>query len=370
MKRLEQLATLSRLFGRNKDFTIGGGGNTSFKTAERIWVKPSGVFLGQIKATEFAELDRARTRQIMFNSYSSIPAERESQVKNDLMACLANPASGLRPSVETSLHEAIEYDFVVHMHPYAVNALLCSRDAHKEALGLLGDDILYVEYVDPGYVLSKRVYDELQQFRAKTQHDPKVVLLENHGVFVGANSVDEISSIYRKLVDTISSRFRHEISTKEQPLPAGADTVIVALSKSRDGACVKGRFNPLIAHFLEPDNVNKVLTPLTPDQIVYCKANPLYIDGLEDRGQLHELLAAYESRHHYPCKVLLVRDIGLFAVDGSERSAELVAEVFEDWMKIGYYSENFGGPHFLTQQQIDFIDQWEVENYRRKMAAE
>jgi len=43
--------------------------------------------------------------------------------------------------------------------------------------------------------------------------------------------------------------------------------------------------------------------------------------------------------------------------------------VFEDAMKIAYYSESFGGPHPMTQAQIDFIDNWEVENYRRSVAA-
>jgi len=37
-------------------------------------------------------------------------------------------------------------------------------------------------------------------------------------------------------------------------------------------------------------------------------------------------------------------------------------------MKISYYSENFGGPRFMTCFHIDFIDTWEVENYRRKIA--
>ncbi len=43
-------------------------------------------------------------------------------------------------------------------------------------------------------------------------------------------------------------------------------------------------------------------------------------------------------------------------------------EVFEDWMKISFLSENFGGPHFMSERDISFIDNWEVENYRRQVA--
>jgi len=37
-------------------------------------------------------------------------------------------------------------------------------------------------------------------------------------------------------------------------------------------------------------------------------------------------------------------------------------------LKISFLSEYFGGPKFMTKAQIEFIDNWEVENYRRKMA--
>jgi NAD(P)-dependent dehydrogenase (short-subunit alcohol dehydrogenase family) len=43
--------------------------------------------------------------------------------------------------------------------------------------------------------------------------------------------------------------------------------------------------------------------------------------------------------------------------------------VYEDMMKIGWLSETFGGPNPMTPEQIQFIDTWEVENYRRKTAA-
>jgi hypothetical protein len=43
-------------------------------------------------------------------------------------------------------------------------------------------------------------------------------------------------------------------------------------------------------------------------------------------------------------------------------------EVYTNILKISFLSENFGGPQSMTAEQIDFIDNWEVENYRRQMA--
>ena len=36
-------------------------------------------------------------------------------------------------------------------------------------------------------------------------------------------------------------------------------------------------------------------------------------------------------------------------------------------MKVAWYARSFGGEHPMTARQIDFIDNWEVENYRRKV---
>ena len=50
MHELEIITALSHEFG-TPDFVIGGGGNTSFKNAETLWVKPSGTTLANGRAT-------------------------------------------------------------------------------------------------------------------------------------------------------------------------------------------------------------------------------------------------------------------------------------------------------------------------------
>jgi NAD(P)-dependent dehydrogenase (short-subunit alcohol dehydrogenase family) len=56
-------------------------------------------------------------------------------------------------------------------------------------------------------------------------------------------------------------------------------------------------------------------------------------------------------------------------VEDNWSSAGIALDVYEDLMKISYYSEDFGGSRFLSKDQINFIDNWEVENYRRQMAG-
>ena len=60
--------------------------------------------------------------------------------------------------------------------------------------------------------------------------------------------------------------------------------------------------------------------------------------------------------------------MGVFAIAESYSAAEACLDVYEDLIKISYYASLCGGIKFLIPEQVAFIDQWEVENYRRKVA--
>ncbi|HHU25716.1 MAG TPA: hypothetical protein GXZ56_03740, partial [Bacteroidales bacterium] len=84
--KLEELVEISRFYGKDNRFVIAGGGNTSYKNDEKIWVKASGHALATITVDGFAVLDRSKLAPMATKAYSEQPDEREEQVKNDLAA--------------------------------------------------------------------------------------------------------------------------------------------------------------------------------------------------------------------------------------------------------------------------------------------
>ncbi len=68
-------------------------------------------------------------------------------------------------------------------------------------------------------------------------------------------------------------------------------------------------------------------------------------------------------------KVVGIRNYGIITFEDNCRAVDILQDVFSDWMKVSYLSENFGGPSFMTPRAIDFIENWEVENYRRKASV-
>lgn len=371
---IEKLIKVSQKYGRDSRYVIAGGGNTSYKDAERLWVKASGSSLATIKEEGFAVLDRAKLNVISERTYSSDSAEREDQVKNDLAAaCITKDR---RPSVETSLHNAMSAAFIVHLHPTMVNGLMCGNSAEADTKRLFGEGVLYIPYIDPGYILFKEVETRIKDYKAKFGAEPEAILLQNHGIFVGADTTEQIDVIYDEVLGKIEAAVKQTLPKGEVSVCDCAAQVVPAIRMMLSKESLKTLKvvnNELINYFCESEaNYKKISRPFSPDAIVYCKSSFIYVneDSVEAVLKSAETqIESYVAKNGYTPKVILIKGLGLVAVGDNAAGANTIVEVFEDMMKITWLAQSFGGEHPMTQAQIDFIDNWEVENYRRKVSA-
>ena len=371
---IQDLISVSQFYGRDTRFVIAGGGNTSYKNNEKIWVKASGSSLATITEDGFAVLDRSLLNPMSDKQYSSDEAEREEQVKNDLAA--ATLTKGRRPSVETSMHNVIDYAFVVHLHPTIVNGLMCAQNAEKDLVRLFGEKALYVEYTDPGYVLFKKVDEKIKEYRSKFKEEPKVIWLQNHGIFVAADNIEEIKATYNNILETLERAVTIPVPDGDRATCNCTEEILPAVRMMVSGESLKTlkvRKNELIKYFYDSiDNQREISKPFTPDAIVYCKSNYLFFNGETPEMVITEAQKAipeFTQKFGYLPKVLLIKGVGMVAVGDNAKQCDIILDVFEDAMKIAFLSRSFGGAHPMTQAQIDFIDNWEVENYRRSVSA-
>ncbi len=374
---LAELIEISRFYGKSKDHVIAGGGNTSYKDEKTIWIKASGQSLADLTEEGLVALDREKLRVISKNIYSENTSEREEQVKNDMFRSIHDDDRNKRPSVETSLHEIIRYKYVVHLHPTIINGLLCSRNAKNSTLKLFGEDVLFVPYTDPGYTLFKKLETEIDSYRVKFNKDPRIILLENHGSFVSADSTDEIKKIYEDILTKISenvppvteiSRLPYNDQVLDKALPA----MRMLLSTDKP-VVVRHRNNSLIAQYNQSQQeYHKISHPLTPDIIVYCKTHFMYIEQTSSAEKLIDSfkyqLPNFKNEYGYLPRIVVMKGLGIFAFADTVAAAESSLDIFEDLVRICHYALQWGGIKFLTPEQVSFIDQWEVENYRRKVA--
>ncbi len=376
-KAIQELTAISQSFGQQKKYVIAGGGNTSWKDADHLYIKASGVSLATITTEGFCIMDRKKLDQLSAMSFSEDPTQREEEVKNSLLSCKTNPSSPLRPSVETSLHNLFEYAFVVHTHPTLVNAVLCSKEAEKTTRELFGENALYIPYSDPGFVLFKIIESEILAYRTKYGRDPQVVFIQNHGVFVAANTTAEIEGLYSGIEATITPRLITIPSI--QPMPV-SEKLIQALPAIRmllsdKGVKLARAFNnSLLLNFVERKTDFKAIAlPFTPDQMVYCQSEYLYLPQFENTDTLVALLEKelhnYRQKRGIFPKLIFIQGEGVIAIDDTAQALDYLQDLVMDFMQIAALSHSFGGPHPMTPEQIDFIEQWEVENYRKKVST-
>ncbi len=374
---IKELIEISRFYGTDKEYVIAGGGNTSYKDENTIWVKASGQPLAELTEEGLVALSREKLREISGKKYPEDPVLREDRVKTDLYKCISDPSSNKRPSVETSLHDLIRYSYVVHLHPTLINGILCSRNAKNISIRLFGDRSLFVPYTDPGYILFKALESEITAYRAKHSADPHIIFLENHGVFVAADTTSEIKDIYKNIIESVENEIPRLDNIENLPYNPVMHKVlpVIRMILSEDKPkTIRYRHNSLISQYYKSQqDFQKISLPLTPDMIVYCKTRYLYIEHSSTAEKIidsfRSQLPRFKNEYGYLPKLIIIKNMGVFAVEDSLSAAEAVLDVYEDLIKISYYASGAGGIKYLSPEQIAFIDQWEVENYRRKVAA-
>jgi rhamnose utilization protein RhaD (predicted bifunctional aldolase and dehydrogenase) len=368
MENLDRLIGISRYYGENPAYVIAGGGNTSYKDQDTIWIKASGIPLAGIGRDGFVALSRNKLSLIESGVFSENAEEREEQVKVLLNSAILSP-NNLRPSVETSLHNLIGYAFVVHTHPTLVNGLMCANDAMAEVEQRFGREALMVEYTDPGYILFKKLRERITDYIADQGHTPQIIFLQNHGVFVAADTVEEINRLYADINKKISQGKDISLPSVETAEFSSPVTIELERYVSSRSLCSRTLYCDLIGYFTgNRVTMDTVSSPFSPDIIVYCKSSYLLLERDMDPDRVTVLVEKFEAQNGYFPRVILEEGGGLTVVEENTRSLQTVEEVFLDLMKISYLSRQYGGPHFMTPGQISFIDNWEVEHYRRKIA--
>lgn len=361
-----QLTALSRHYGQGTDYVIGGGGNTSYKSATTLWVKGSGQALETIGPDGFVRMDRAALAALWTTPFAAGSAEREAQVLAALMAARLPGEEAKRPSVETLLHDLFPFPYVVHTHPTLANALTCAQDGAEVFRQLFGGEGVWIPYTDPGYILAQVVREALAGFAARHGRPCRLLFLENHGVVVAGNDAAEVQALYDQVLGQVADRAR--LRADLSPVALRADATVEADLKAALGhdEVLRCTERTVLALADSDEACAVVASAFTPDHIVYYGVSPVRVDSA---AQVPDALAAYEARWGKPARVVLVRGLGAFCRGPNPRAAHLARLLFLDAVKIAVASANFGGPRFMSAPAIDFIRNWEVEAFRSRISA-
>jgi len=357
MDILETIIELSHEFGTGS-YVQGGGGNSSVKDGDTIWVKPSGTTLVGLKVEELLELDRGRIGRIYEMDTPEGVKEREDLVTRLLAEAKRNPDDERRPSVESPLHDSFDARYVVHTHPQLVGGMVCAHQSAEVAARLFPRH-LYTPSVDPGYTVSMSLREEIARYRARAGVQPDAVFMENHGLVVAGDTADEVRSVSLDIMDTLKAEYEKAgVSTVldigPEPDPNHVADVI---------ACVQESCDPEHTVCTVVDGCFTVPPgPLSPDHIVYMKSYPFL--GVPSAGALQEFVAenGYSPR-------AVVTDQAVVCFGSTPNNARLAMDMAKDGALVAQLAEAFGGARFMSDDRRIFVEEWEAETYRQKIGS-
>ena len=387
---LEEVVALSHQFGKDPEFARGGGGNSSVKADGVLYIKASGTSLAALTAGSLIPLDLARLLPLLDADASTDVAPGSEEVMRAAAAARLDNVDRRRPSVELLFHALLPERFVLHTHPTTVNTVTCSTAGAALTARLFGDRALWIPYTDPGLPLARVIRASRVAREAETARPaPPVLLLQNHGLVIAADTTREIVELSAWVMGRIleDAARQPEFSWGDvERLPAPDATVLVNAVGPALRALLSTGERLKIATFDDSPMAVEVAGsalgrefaaagPLTPDQIVYAGSRPLMLEsfaGTAEADVLARLRSALEGHAAVttePPIIVVAPGLGLFAVADSYRQAETARLAFLDAMRVSIGAHRFGGVRPLADAERQFIEQWEAEEYRRQVGS-
>jgi len=339
MQYFESLRQLSARIGQDRNLVQAGGGNTSIKIGDTLWVKASGKWL--IHALE----------EEMFLPVPMSTSLRCIDEGHDCTEEFRTPSGqSLRPSVETTMHAVLPHSVVIHVHSVNTIAWAVRTDAMemlRERLSGLRWE--FIPYIHPGFPLARRIRELLSR-------RPDVLVLGNHGLVVAGEDCESAEMLLRDV------ERRLDIPPASAPAPdphalrelaAGTGWAPAANSEVHSLGT-----NPLWAKIAAQGT-------MYPDHCVYLGPGAAVAEAGESIAQAVE---RYRARFHFEPVALLAAGRGVLV---SERISQAAQELLICVKRVAERIDRAAHlVRYLDDRQVAGLMNWDAEKYRLALARE
>jgi len=261
--------------------------------------------------------------------------ERDAMSDEEMVAAvrraLLDPDSP-RPSIESLLHAWLPAADVDHVHADAICALANAPDPHAAVRDALGGDVAVVDYVRPGFELSKRVAECA---------DARAIVLAHHGLVTWG---DDSYALTRELVDRAAA---YVGLAPVEVVRRGAESLVRLRGKASKRRRQVLAVDAAQQTFADRDDAEAIAAMRsTPD---------------------HMLRIGARTGGDGP--VFLVPGLGCVAAGPNRRSATARLEIAaHTHASVAATRDRFSGASWLTDEEVrDFVE-WPLELYKLTLA--
>jgi len=397
---LDGLVYRSNLLGQDRTIANIYGCNTSVKRLETdhlgrptevLWVKASGSDLATVTEQGFAGLKLAEVAPLF---------KRETLSDEEMIAylnrCIFEP-NRPRQSIETLLHAFFPAVHTDHTHPDAIISLSCAPDGLALCRSIWGEQIVWVDYIRPGFSLSKQIG---QGVRANPRAE--MVVMAKHGLLTWGNSSQEC---YDRTIAVLQQAEAFIASRRNgRKVFAGLDLPALSLQERQQILAavlpsLRGLLSSQQPAVLEYDDSETVLDfvgtakaatlsqlgAACPDHLVHTKRQPLFVEWQRSEGsdalktKLAQGIRDYTTRYAEYFKqfsqpedtmfdpnprVVLIPGLGMLAVGSDAQAANISQQLYHRAIRVLDGSTALGGFESLNAREVFEVEYWPLEIYK------
>jgi FMN phosphatase YigB (HAD superfamily) len=326
LNELDKFKKISKYCGERFDLVQAGGGNTSVKINDLMFIKASGYNLTNI--------DEINGYTVINNKLllEDINANKTKDVIE------YNFIGNKRGSIETFMHSILK-KYTVHLHPIQINRILVSKKA-IEIINEVYPNSLIIEYLTPGIKVCNKIKEKY--------NNENIIFLLNHGIIITSNDINHVYN----LINDVLIKFE-----EYQQINFDKYKITNIISKH-----VNSVFNVSNVSYLCQDEViNKYFTKNMdlfkqnisfPDSLIYCGVKNLF--GLEN---IHDYKSLYEE-----CPKVIIDNGLIFINSHSLTKCKEIEDVLKSNLLI--LDSNFQ-KNYLSADEICFLNNWDAEKYRK-----
>lgn len=171
----------------------------------------------------------------------------------------------------------------------------------------------------------------------------------------------------------IKERLRAAMVEPQGKLLPSVETVFHAYLLSLPGVNFVGHTHPISVNSILCSKGWRDITKgrLFPDEIVCCGTAPAHVEytdpGVALARKIREAVMDYIGEYETRPKAVLMQNHGLIAIGATPKEVESITAMWDKTAKVLAGTHQFGGPNYLTPEQVERLASRPDEKYREKL---
>ena len=332
--KVEEFTILSTCVGERFDLVQAGGGNTSFKMDNYLFIKSSGCQLSDIsKFKNYVGLDCNHILNHIHTIKDIDKVVREKKAEQIVQDAITFNTI-YKPSIETTMH-SLTKRYTVHIHPIQFNSISGLPNC-IDILKTLFTNFCCIEYTTPGIDVALELI--------KKYNNESLIFMKNHGIVVTCDVYSELKPLIDNTVQILEKY--NKVDYKKYHY---VNTISQLCSHIKNKKVSYLCEDIVIHNYINSNHFNiHWFNPHVPDTIVYCGVHIVDLDvsnKIDDHDQLF-------IKNIDGMKYLYISSIHLKKC--REIESVLKAHI------LCYHPNN----ESMSSPEIEYLQNWNAEKYR------